>query len=107
MRMLKLLFLLFSVCVFALSAAKLRSALDDSANTEQSQAQAQSEQTGAPYTLRREGEKLLTSGGRVLGAVAVGKTLPEAIDAAYAVADRIIFEGKFCRRDIGQKALKA
>ena len=56
---------------------------------------------------RREGEKLLTSGGRVLGAVAVGSTLPEAIRSAYAIADQITFEGAFCRRDIGQKALKA
>lgn len=56
---------------------------------------------------KREGDQLLTSGGRVLGAVAVGNTLSEAINAAYAVADGIAFAGKFCRRDIGQRALKA
>ena len=51
--------------------------------------------------------KLVTSGGRVLGAVATGETLPEAIANAYQIADRISFAGKFCRRDIGARALKA
>ena len=51
--------------------------------------------------------KLLTSGGRVLGAVAVAEDLPAAIGKAYALADRIHFDNAFCRRDIGQRALKA
>lgn len=51
--------------------------------------------------------KLVTSGGRVLGAVAVADTLADAIKDAYAYADRITFDGKYCRRDIGQRALKA
>ncbi len=51
--------------------------------------------------------RLLTSGGRVLGAVAVAETLPEAIDRAYALADRIHFDNAFCRRDIGARALAA
>ena len=51
--------------------------------------------------------QLLTSGGRVLGATAVGEDLPAAIAAAYALADRIHFDNAFCRRDIGQRALKA
>ena len=51
--------------------------------------------------------KLLTSGGRVLGAVAVAEDLPAAIAKAYALADRIHFDNAFCRRDIGQRALKA
>ena len=50
--------------------------------------------------------KLLTSGGRVLGAVAVAEKLPAAIEKAYALADRIHFDNAFCRRDIGQRALK-
>ena len=51
--------------------------------------------------------KLLTSGGRVLGAVATADTLKEAIAHAYAVADKIHFENAYMRRDIGQRALIA
>lgn len=56
---------------------------------------------------RTEEGKLVTSGGRVLGATATGETLPETIRAAYQIADKISFAGKFCRRDIGARALKA
>lgn len=55
---------------------------------------------------RRDGQ-LVTSGGRVLGAAAVADDLPAAIVRAYALADRIHFDHAFCRRDIGQRALKA
>ncbi len=51
--------------------------------------------------------KLLTSGGRVLGAAAVAGDLPAAIGKAYALADRIHFDNAFCRRDIGRRAMKA
>lgn len=51
--------------------------------------------------------KLLTSGGRVLGAIATADTLKEAIAHAYAVADKIHFENAYMRRDIGQRALMA
>ena len=51
--------------------------------------------------------KLVTSGGRVLGAVAVAEDLQEAIAKAYNLADRIHFENAYCRRDIGQRALAA
>lgn len=54
---------------------------------------------------KMEGEQLVTSGGRVLGVSATGKTLKEALDAAYKGADLIQFEGKCFRRDIGAKAL--
>lgn len=56
--------------------------------------------------VRKDGN-LLTNGGRVLGAAAVAEDLPAAIEKAYALADRIHFENAFCRRDIGQRALKA
>lgn len=56
--------------------------------------------------VRKDG-RLLTSGGRVLGAAAVAEDLPAAIAGAYALADRIRFDNAFCRRDIGQRALKA
>ena len=53
-----------------------------------------------------EGDKLLTNGGRVLGATAVADNLKCAIDGAYALVDKIHFEGAFYRHDIGQRALK-
>ena len=51
--------------------------------------------------------KLVTSGGRVLGVTAVADSLAEAQKEAYALADRIEFGNKYCRRDIGQRALQA
>ena len=51
--------------------------------------------------------KLLTSGGRVLGVTAVADTLAGAVKEAYAMADRITFGSKYCRRDIGTRALAA
>jgi phosphoribosylamine--glycine ligase len=53
------------------------------------------------------GKEFVTSGGRVLGITALGDTLDQAIDTAYAAAACIQFEGKYCRTDIGQKSLKA
>lgn len=55
---------------------------------------------------RKDG-KLVTNGGRVLGAVAVADTLSQAIERAYHLADRIHFDNAYCRRDIGQRALAA
>ena len=51
--------------------------------------------------------KLVTNGGRVLGATAVADTLADAIDSAYALVDKIHFDNAFYRHDIGAKALKA
>lgn len=51
--------------------------------------------------------KLLTSGGRVLGAVATAPVLKSAIDSAYGMVEKIRFENAYFRRDIGKKALAA
>ena len=51
--------------------------------------------------------KLLTSGGRVLGAVATADNLNTAIEEAYALTEKIHFDNAYKRTDIGQKALKA
>ena len=53
------------------------------------------------------GEKLVTSGGRVLGITSTADTLADALKNAYAAADTIHFDKKYMRRDIGQRALKA
>jgi len=45
--------------------------------------------------------KVVTNGGRVLGVTALGATLEEARAKAYAAAEKISFEGKQLRRDIG------
>ena len=56
---------------------------------------------------KSEGGRLLSAGGRVIGATATAKTLPEAVNAAYALAGKVVFENGFMRRDIGKKALCA
>lgn len=50
---------------------------------------------------------VVTSGGRVFSVTGVGATLDIALERAYAAADRIAFEGKQLRRDIGHRALGA
>ncbi|HBA45942.1 phosphoribosylamine--glycine ligase [Candidatus Nomurabacteria bacterium RIFCSPLOWO2_02_40_28] len=52
-----------------------------------------------------EGEKLVTSGGRVLGISSVGDTLVEALAKAYKAIEKISFEGMQYRKDIGKSAL--
>ena len=56
---------------------------------------------------KRDGDTLKTGGGRVLGVVSTGDTLRQAIDRAYENAARVHFDNKYCRTDIGQRALKA
>lgn len=51
--------------------------------------------------------KLLTNGGRVLGCSGIGKTLPEALENAYNVVNKVHFDNQYYRKDIGQRALKA
>ena len=50
---------------------------------------------------RRDGERLLADGGRVLGVTALGQDRAAARDRAYAAVDRIEWPEGFCRRDIG------
>lgn len=53
-----------------------------------------------------QGGKIVTSGGRVLGVTARGKTVREAIERAYRGVAAISWKGVHFRRDIGSKALK-
>ena len=51
-------------------------------------------------------DKILTSGGRVFCATALGKDLQEAQSKAYDLVESVSFDGAFYRRDIGNKGLK-
>jgi phosphoribosylamine---glycine ligase len=48
----------------------------------------------------RDGDRLVTAGGRVLVVTATAPSMTEAAVRAYEAADRIQFEGKHMRRDI-------
>ncbi len=54
----------------------------------------------------RVGGQLVTSGGRVLGATAVGSSLEQALARAYQAMAQIHFDGIYYRHDIGHRALK-
>ncbi|MEK6727188.1 MAG: phosphoribosylamine--glycine ligase [Candidatus Omnitrophota bacterium] len=54
---------------------------------------------------KRENNKILTNGGRVLGVTGMGKSIKETIDQAYKGVEKIHFDGMHYRRDIGQKAI--
>jgi phosphoribosylamine--glycine ligase len=54
----------------------------------------------------RAGEQIVTNGGRVLGVTALGKDVKSAQAAAYAVVEKIHFDGAHFRRDIAAKAIE-
>ena len=51
--------------------------------------------------------QLVTNGGRVVGCTALADTLEDAIRDAYALAAQVHFDNAYCRKDIGQRALRA
>jgi len=55
-------------------------------------------------TAEKDGN-VVTAGGRVLCATALGSTVSEAQQKAYALADKISWDGMFMRRDIGYRAI--
>ena len=56
---------------------------------------------------KREEDRLLTSGGRVLGVTATAADLKSAIEKAYERVESVHFDNAFYRHDIGQRALQA
>ena len=56
---------------------------------------------------KRDGDEVVTAGGRVLGVTALGSDLGEARNRAYEAADKITFEGKQFRTDIAKKGLRS
>jgi len=53
-----------------------------------------------------DNDKVLTSGGRVFCATALGNNLKEAQQNAYNLVSKVNFEGAFFRKDIGNKGIK-
>ena len=53
-----------------------------------------------------EGDKVVTSGGRVLSVTGIGASLREAVDRAYAEVAKISFEKMFYRKDIAHRAFE-
>ncbi|MDO8835527.1 MAG: phosphoribosylamine--glycine ligase [Vicinamibacterales bacterium] len=54
----------------------------------------------------RQGDDLLTAGGRVLTIVGRGPSFAAARERAYAAVGRVSFDGAFCRSDIGVRAVQ-
>lgn len=55
---------------------------------------------------REQAGQILTNGGRVIDVTALGATFEDARNLAYAACEKIDFEGKTLRHDIGLRALK-
>lgn len=67
----------------------------------------QTDENGVVYVAgaKKDNEKLLSAGGRVLGVTATASTLKEAVDKAYELTAKVKFDNGFCRSDIGKRAL--
>ena len=64
----------------------------------------------APYVYvagaKKDGDKLLTNGGRVLGVTATAEDLKSALALAYSRVEKISFDNAYYRKDIGKRALE-
>ncbi|MFI3330483.1 MAG: phosphoribosylamine--glycine ligase [Rikenellaceae bacterium] len=52
-------------------------------------------------TVAKAGQ-VLTNGGRVLAVTSLGDSIQQALDKSYATIDKISYQGKYCRKDIGK-----
>jgi phosphoribosylamine--glycine ligase len=55
---------------------------------------------------KKQNDKIVTNGGRVLGITGTGSTLKEAADTAYNACSKISWQNMRMRKDIGHRALK-
>lgn len=55
---------------------------------------------------RRDGDRVVAAGGRVLAVTATGASVRDAQSLAYQAVDRIDWPEGFCRRDIGWRAIR-
>lgn len=56
---------------------------------------------------KKDGDAVLTAGGRVLGVTGTGENIENAIKKAYELVEKVHFDNAYYRHDIGQKALMA
>ena len=54
---------------------------------------------------KKDGNTIVTNGGRVVGVTAIGSDLPEAVERAYEAVSVIKFDGAHWRKDIAARAL--
>ena len=54
---------------------------------------------------KKQNVKIITNGGRVLGGTGLGDTLESAINNAYDISEKISWDNKYLRTDIGKKGL--
>jgi phosphoribosylamine--glycine ligase len=54
---------------------------------------------------KKQDDKIISNGGRVLGVTALGSTLQNAINNAYDACKKIQWNNKYQRNDIGKKGL--
>lgn len=59
----------------------------------------------AGTALQKNGQEIVTAGGRVLAVTSLGDAIPEATARSYATIEGIDFEGLYCRHDIGRDLL--
>lgn len=71
------------------------------------------DQAGAPTNIvifhagtKKQGSAILSIGGRVLNITALGSSVKNAKNDAYAALDKINWPDGFCRRDIGWRAIQ-
>ncbi|MDD5044388.1 MAG: phosphoribosylamine--glycine ligase [Candidatus Omnitrophica bacterium] len=55
---------------------------------------------------KKEQDKIVTSGGRVLGVSGLGDNIKQAIEKTYQAVEKIDFEGMHYRKDIGYRAVR-
>ncbi len=55
---------------------------------------------------KRQGDELLTAGGRVLNVVGCGRGIFEALSRTYNAVDKIFFDKMYYRKDIGYRATR-
>ena len=53
---------------------------------------------------RREDSRFLTDGGRILDVTSFGDSVKEAISNTYRLVDKVNFENKYYRTDIGWRS---
>ena len=50
---------------------------------------------------KNSNDRILTNGGRVLAITSFGNNIDEALNKSFTNAEKINFEGKYYRKDIG------